>query len=515
MSRSDSCSSFFNSLAPRAWQSSIPKARLSRSKNHTRLATSANYARFTIPLTFPEVGVAWYLDSDALPLADLAGTDYKRFVRSGATLQAAIRPGNIAKTFDPAVVPIYQARHGRPLLLRAPSWNAGVWLSNFSQWQKLGVTEEAAFWVDQANSVTAAGGSLWKLNTQPIMYLVFHDAVSRASQFLDEEWNCEVVSTNFKVPGRAPRGCKVLHWNGADKPWQSASKGHDVWINYLPRFADPKCVVKGAGASAPTWHQAAEAPATVTAISKPTAPAHDSNFEAANNSVATPEKADPTSAVPYSTARESAGARKPEEPVHGEVELPPQTVDLDPRTVDHESHAQTVDLKTPPKAIDVSLPLQTVDLETPFVIPDRPTKSAAAPAVTETRPRAGPHPKHVNDNVAMAETARSACDSENFQGPSTADAILYAACAGCGLMLLCTVCYATCLCAYAEQLEREHPALRGRGSGRAPRSASTTPSNGCCQCRRIMRRNFLMTDSLANMFSSLHERVMTTTACGR
>lgn len=492
----------FTPLAPQASQSSIPKARLSRSKNHTRLATSANYARFTIPFTFPEVGVAWYLDSDALPLADLAGTDYKRFVRSGAVLQAAIRPGNIAKSFDPAVLPIYQARHGRPLSLRAPSWNAGVWLSNFSQWQKLGVTEEAVFWVGQANSVTATGGSLWKLNTQPIMYLVFHEAVSRASHFLDEEWNCEVVSTNIKVPGRAPRGCKVLHWNGADKPWQSASKGHDVWVNYLPRFADPKCVVNGAGASAPApaWHQ--NAAPSMTAISTPTAPAHERpeseppERDATNSSVVTPAKdAYPTSGLP----------------VHDEVDLPPQTVDLDPHTVDHESHALSVDLKMPPKAVGVESPLQTVDLETPALLPDRPSNSVSAPAVTETRPRAGPPPKHIADD-AEPETAKGTCASENLQGPSTADAMLYAACATFGLVLLCAVCHATCLCAYAEQLEREYPALRGRESGRAPRSASSTPSNRCCQCRRIMRRNFCVTDVLANVFPGTRERVTTSTA---
>lgn len=50
---------------------------------------------------------------------------------------------------------------------QAPSWNAGVWLADFSQWEKLRIADEAVFWVEQANEFAALGhGRLWKLSTQ-------------------------------------------------------------------------------------------------------------------------------------------------------------------------------------------------------------------------------------------------------------------------------------------------------------------------------------------------------------
>ena len=94
-------------------------------------------------------------------------------------------------------------------LHQAPSWNAGVWLADFAQWEKLHIAEEAVFWVTQANEYTAKRhGRLWKLNTQPIMYLLFHDAVKRPAQFLSHKWNCESLYQHFNQ--KAPPGCHVV-----------------------------------------------------------------------------------------------------------------------------------------------------------------------------------------------------------------------------------------------------------------------------------------------------------------
>lgn len=172
-------------------QRDIPKAFI-RGHDASRLSTPANYARFTIPRTFPEAGVAWYIDSDALPLGDLAGPEYARFVRSGAAVQAVGRIGTIQAEFDPAILPMYQARYHRPLTLTAPSWNAGVWLADFSQWPRLGVEADAVHWVKQSNDFNARNKKrLWKLNTQPLMYLIFHTSAKVRAQMLPDLWNCE------------------------------------------------------------------------------------------------------------------------------------------------------------------------------------------------------------------------------------------------------------------------------------------------------------------------------------
>lgn len=206
----------------------------------SRLANAANYARFTITTSFPEIKTAWYIDSDALPIGDFGGAEYANFVRSGRLIQPAIRSGTVERQFDRAVLAIYQTKYGRPFKLGAPSWNAGVWLADFAQWDKLNIAEEAVFWVGQANEFAAKGlGRLWKLNTQPIMYLLFHAAVRKPAQFLAHGWNCE--SVDYVITDEAPKGCKVIHWNGGDKPWVATANGHGLWRQYLPRFDAPEC----------------------------------------------------------------------------------------------------------------------------------------------------------------------------------------------------------------------------------------------------------------------------------
>lgn len=274
---------------------SLPQPRLNK-KNQTsdkaRLSSAANYARFKIPATFPEVKIAWYFDADTLPIGNLAGPEHAAFVRSGHAIQPAIREGTIAQQFDPAVRGMYKKKTGVELnlqvgphggvvarcvrtsftchshiLIQAPSWNAGVWLADFSQWDKLRVADDALFWVNQELQHEKAGlGHLWKLNTQPIMYLVFHNVVRRAVQFLSHGWNCESRDEEFDdVP---PRGCKIMcvfsdkspalwcdfvhahaapylsfssHWNGNDKPWSPVSNGHGLWKKYLPLFNASRC----------------------------------------------------------------------------------------------------------------------------------------------------------------------------------------------------------------------------------------------------------------------------------
>lgn len=223
----------------------IPKASVRKDNTRpgldkSRLANAANYARFTITTSFPEVKTAWYIDSDALPVADLGGREYTEFVRSGRLIQPAIRSGTIERQFDRAVLPIYMQKYGRRFKLGAPSWNAGVWLADFAQWEKLHVAEEAVFWVTQANEFAAQGlGRLWKLNTQPIMYLLFHDSTRKPAQFLAHGWNCE--SVDYEIADAVPRGCRIIHWNGGEKPWVPSANGHALWRQYLPRFDVKDC----------------------------------------------------------------------------------------------------------------------------------------------------------------------------------------------------------------------------------------------------------------------------------
>lgn len=44
--------------------------------------------------------------------------------------------------------------------------------------------------------------------SRPIMYLIFHDAVKRPTQFLSHTWNCESRDHSFNQ--KVPSGCHVM-----------------------------------------------------------------------------------------------------------------------------------------------------------------------------------------------------------------------------------------------------------------------------------------------------------------
>ncbi len=51
---------------------------------------------------------------------------------------------------------------------------------------------------------------LWKLATQPLMYILFNADLSTASAFLPRGWNCEVYTMKATVfTTQAPDGCRV------------------------------------------------------------------------------------------------------------------------------------------------------------------------------------------------------------------------------------------------------------------------------------------------------------------
>jgi lipopolysaccharide biosynthesis glycosyltransferase len=210
-----------------------------------RLRSAANFARFALPKLFPELAVAWYFDGDVLPMRDLT-TPTREFevssVKWRASIRPVIRPGTIAKQFPDrmAIASIYSAMYKRTINLGAPSWNAGVWLANFDMWRQRDIAKEAAAWIDRKNSFKGLA-PLWKLATQPLMYLLFNSELGRKGSFLPPEWNCEIINLKSDPGQNPPPGCSVLHWNGADKPWDPAAPGHKLWARYLPRFADARC----------------------------------------------------------------------------------------------------------------------------------------------------------------------------------------------------------------------------------------------------------------------------------
>jgi lipopolysaccharide biosynthesis glycosyltransferase len=223
-----------------------------------RLHSVSNFARFKLAELFSEVDVAWYIDSDALPLDDLVAP-MAEFVQSGAAIRPVLSWDSVKPTIepslDPAVSELYKKKYGRDIVLNAPSWNAGVWLASLEKWRSRMLSEEALFWMKERISF-AGPAVLWKLATQPLMYILFNEDLPSAHGFLPHRWNCEVrhlreravnsttdALRTFVVKGHESREttCSVVHWNGGNKPWHRRAFEHHLWLRYLPKFGDPRC----------------------------------------------------------------------------------------------------------------------------------------------------------------------------------------------------------------------------------------------------------------------------------
>jgi hypothetical protein len=76
---------------------------------------------------------------------------------------------------------------------------------------------------------------LWELATQPLMHILFQRSLRRAPKFLPSDWNCKCNAMSHDFSENSSTGCKLLHWNGSTKPWNTSSWGHLLWKSYLPQ----------------------------------------------------------------------------------------------------------------------------------------------------------------------------------------------------------------------------------------------------------------------------------------
>jgi lipopolysaccharide biosynthesis glycosyltransferase len=200
----------------------------------------SNFARFSIHRMFPEVGVAWFLDADTLPVADL-GPPLRAFVASGKMVGVADHPDGRTLAnpprpefpwFGSGVDAVYAARYHGAFPWGSTAWNNGVFIADFQKWARLRVEDEAVnlFMVNVA--ADRAGRRLWRLNTQPIMQFIF---AANATYALDRGWNCHPPTA--PVPGY----CRILHWAGMlTKPWEpgAAPVPRRLWRRYLTRYRE-------------------------------------------------------------------------------------------------------------------------------------------------------------------------------------------------------------------------------------------------------------------------------------
>ena len=100
---------------------------------------------------------------------------------------------------------VHDIRNGRDLkILSQSSYNAGVLGLNLKKWREKNLTDEVIYWMRMNKQIP-----LWKLGTQPIIYIVTGDDWNR----VDKRWNVDGLGYTHVSPQTLKRAY-ILHWTG-------------------------------------------------------------------------------------------------------------------------------------------------------------------------------------------------------------------------------------------------------------------------------------------------------------
>ncbi|KAL6042265.1 hypothetical protein QOT17_024524 [Balamuthia mandrillaris] len=199
--------------------------------NHYReeLNEDSNYARLFLHLLFPSLDRIIWLDSDTLALGDLRELWQTPMTAKGIALAAVPqldRPlkREVGKSVQRAFQYRYPERRYDP---KETTFNTGVFVADLQKWRKRRVEEEFLWWIE----IRSKKETLWKFATQPLIWVVFHQQWVR----LGEEWN--VIDLGWDKTAASKRklkAAKVLHWNGAKKPWMESAFAsyQNIWKQY-------------------------------------------------------------------------------------------------------------------------------------------------------------------------------------------------------------------------------------------------------------------------------------------
>jgi alpha-1,4-galacturonosyltransferase len=178
-----------------------------------------NFSRFYLPQIYPRLSKVIYLDSDLVVRADIA--ELFHLGNLGAHVLAAVPDGNFDswEEYNPK-----DSRHLRHIEPDQPTFNAGVFVTDLSRWQKQEVLEKLEGWI----KIHRQALEEFYFGTQSIMNLAFY----RDFQQLPPGWNVQPMGWHDDIPERTLQNGKILHWAGKRKPWLADGLYKEYWIDY-------------------------------------------------------------------------------------------------------------------------------------------------------------------------------------------------------------------------------------------------------------------------------------------
>lgn len=98
------------------------------------------------------------------------------------------------------------------------SFNAGVFVADLAAWRAVDVSSQLNYWMELNTKEVVYGKGRPGGGSQPPFLIVFYNRRGE----LDPMWHVRHLGTHFamKIPDDVLKNAKLLHWNGASKPWQ-------------------------------------------------------------------------------------------------------------------------------------------------------------------------------------------------------------------------------------------------------------------------------------------------------
>ena len=211
-----------------------------------KLSSPLNYVRFFLTALLPASvvgsvgkGRVLYLDADIIVRGNLYELVSRVSLPAGIAVAAV--PRHEAhfryKRYEQKCASVYELRYPDrpPFDPSLETFNAGVILLDLQTWQRLQLTEEALWWMDQHRA--NADGGLWHLGSQPILHLMLHGRWHP----LPDHWNLDGLGRVAQLPAAALKAAHLLHWTGRRKPWLPDGLHSDLYRLYVPTALLRRC----------------------------------------------------------------------------------------------------------------------------------------------------------------------------------------------------------------------------------------------------------------------------------
>lgn len=214
------------------------KGKISHDPHSTEVTKPLAFARFYLPLYFPEAERAIYLDDDVIVQGDIqelfetnmkpgqaaAFSDDCDSSSTKGIVRGAGNQNNYMGFLD------FRKESIKKLGMRANtcSFNPGVFVANLSEWRSQNITGQLQHWMERNTHEDLYSKTLGDSVITPPLLIVFY----KRHATIDPMWHIRHLGTTGaanRYSSQFVKAAKLLHWNGHYKPWGRGAAFTDLW----------------------------------------------------------------------------------------------------------------------------------------------------------------------------------------------------------------------------------------------------------------------------------------------